>query len=575
MRALILIDSFKGTITSKELGIITKEELNLRGIEADYYPISDGGDGFLDAISALKKLDAVQIECFDPFFRLIDAYYLFDKEEKTAYIELAKESGINLVNKDELNPYLASTYGLGEAIKDACFKGAKKVIVGIGGSATNDCGSGMLEALGVKFYHQGKLLTRMNNEKLALVDDIDTSFLDDLIKDTNILVMCDVVNPLLGKRGATYVFSPQKGAKDDDLAILEANISNFSEVTKRKLGTDLAASSGSGAAGGVGYALKSYLNAKYIKGIDFLLSELEKKDLCFYDTVISGEGRIDDQSMDGKVISGIVNHFKDKRIILLCAINQANIDYEVHSIVPDVAKTSESMLHPKECFRKLVQKSFNRYNGVIFDLDGTLLNTIDDITDALNYAISELDILPVSTSEAKYLVGSGVDNLIKNMIKLRKIDEEKFDHLKERYLSCYYKCKKNKTKPYEGIIDLLLELKKRSVQIAVFSNKPDNDTVEVIDYYFPNIFDVVVGKRKNVAIKPSGDGAKPIIDSFKLDKKEILYIGDTSVDMATARNIGVDSVGALWGFRTKDELVEAGAKTLANCPMEVLGLFEV
>ena len=574
MKALILIDSFKGTLTSKELGEITKEELKQRNIESTYFPISDGGDGFLDAISALKDFQKVDVKTYDAFFKEIDAYYLYDEATKTAFIELAKASGINLIDANKLNPLTASTYGLGVIIKNAIINGAKNLVIGIGGSATNDGGSGMLEALGVKFYYKNELLKKMNNERLAHITKIDVTELNELMSGVSVLVMSDVNNPLLGVRGATYIFSPQKGATDETLPLLEENMANYATISFETLGCDYKDEAGSGAAGGVGFALKAYLKGKYQPGIDYLLNKVSKFDLSSYDTVISGEGKIDSQSIDGKVISGIIKHFGDKKIILLCALNEFNsFDYEIHSIVPQLATKQESKDNPNKYFRMLVQKTFNKYNGVIFDLDGTLLDTISDITDAINDAIKIVDCEKVTVDEAKYLVGSGVDNIIKRLITLRSLNESLFNELKDRYMRFYGLCKKNKTKSYEGINELLLKLKEMGVKIAVFSNKPEIDTQEVIDYYFPNIFDYVVGKRDGVAIKPSSEGAKPILDYFNMPKDKILYIGDTQVDMETAKNIGVKSVGALWGFRTKEELVSNGASCLVNCPLEVLGLF--
>ena len=575
MKALILIDSFKGTLTSKELGQITKEELVKKNIDSDYYPISDGGDGFLDAVGALKPYTRIDLKTVDAFNREIDSYYLADSATNTAIIELSKSCGINLVKKEELNPFIATTYGLGLTILDAIKRGYKNVVIGIGGSATNDGGSGMLEALGLKFYSGDKLLHVMNNEKLGAATIVDTSNLLNNIKGVNFLVMSDVTNPLLGIKGATYVFSPQKGAKQEDLPKLESNIKNFKDLSISALGRDYSDKEGTGAAGGVGFALMAYLGAKMTPGIDYLLNEIKKLDLSSYDTIISGEGKIDSQSLDGKVISGIMKHFPGRRIVLVCAINELNdLNYEVYSIVPKLTSKEESLANPKECYRKLIASIFNKYQGVIFDLDGTLLNTIDDLTDGINKAIEIVECEKVTTDEAKYLVGSGVDNLIKNLIKLRGLDEALFSELKERYMYYYGLLKKNKTKPYEGICELLLELKRRNIKIAVFSNKPDIDTQGVIDYYFNGIFDVVVGKRDNVEIKPSSSGAKPILDYFDLPLDKILYVGDTLVDMKTAQNIGASSVGALWGFRTKEELIEGKATYLANCPLEILGIIE-
>ena len=217
----------------------------------------------------------------------------------------------------------------------------------------------------------------------------------------------------------------------------------------------------------------------------------------------------------------------------------------------------------------------SKYLGVIFDLDGTLLNTIDDITDGLNQAAKDLGIPMFTSDEAKYLVGSGVDVLITNSLTKKGYSQQLFPLFKEKYLYYYGNCKANKTKPYDGILELLKKLKEKNIKIAVFSNKPDNDTQDVINTYFgKNFFDVVVGKRNGVNIKPSSEGALPILNNFSLPLEKIIYIGDTKIDMETAKNIGVDSIGVLWGFRTREELLNNGAKYIACNPFETLKIIE-
>ena len=571
MKALIMIDSFKGSLSSKELGLITKNELKKKNIDSDYFPISDGGEGFLELVQSFKKIKKINIASFDALFRPINTYYLYDVKNLVSYIELANVSGITLLTKDELNPFITSTYGLGVLIKDAILKGSKKIVIGIGGSATNDGGAGMLEAMGVKFLKNGNLIQKLNNEKLKLIEDIDLSEFNKLIDGIEVLVMSDVSNPLLGKTGATHVYSPQKGARINDLSILEKNMEHFSIVSKNALERDYSNYPGSGAAGGAGFALLSYLKASLTPGIDFILDEITKLDLSTYDTVITGEGKIDSQSLYGKVISGVIKKFNDKRIILVCALNElTNFDYEIYSICPNIAIKEESKKNPKKYYKILIRSIFSNTKGVIFDLDGTLLNTIKDLNNAINYSIKELNIRKVKTSEAKYLVGSGISNLIKRLIKLKNLDSNLYDYLIDRYSSFYSINNKTYTHPYDVILQLLMELKKRNIKIAVFSNKPHKDTIDVINYYFPNTFDIVIGKIDGIDIKPSPMGAKPILELFNTNLNNIYYVGDTMVDMETSKNIGTTSIGALWGFRTKEELINGGANKLAKRPLDIL-----
>ena len=351
MKILTLIDSFKGTITSKRLGELTKEVLSNLGHTVKPFAISDGGDGFLDAISENIELKEVKCIVCDPLMRRIESNYLVT--EDTAYIELAKASGINLLTEKELNPFIASTYGFGEMINDAITKGFKKIVIGIGGSATDDGGSGMLEALGVKFNNG--TLKEMNNKNLGLINSIDTVVLEKKIKDVKFVVLSDVTNPLLGPNGATYVFSPQKGAKKDDLPLLENNMINYSSFYPEFIDYP-----GSGAAGGVGYALKTFLHAEVVSGIDYIL-DLIKYDEIYtnYDLIITGEGKIDSQSLQGKVISSIMSKTKERNLIFVCAINELNDNqYNVLSIVGDDVTKEMSMSDPEYYYKELLKKNF-------------------------------------------------------------------------------------------------------------------------------------------------------------------------------------------------------------------------
>lgn len=364
MNILTIIDSFKGTISSKELGEITVEELSAKGHNVKAIPVADGGDGFCDAIEDIlisnnTKYDKRKVEVLDPLFRLVETYYLRDLDNNVAYIELAKASGINLLTIEELNPFITSTYGFGQMIDDAISLGIKRIVLGIGGSATDDCGSGMLEALGVKFFNErDELITHINNTDLATVEYYDDEELKERIKDIEFIVLSDVTNPLLGHNGATYVFAPQKGAKLEDLPYLEKNLSNFAYQNNTYIDAP-----GSGAAGGVGYALLTYLNAKLFSGIDYILDLVNYEELIKnYDVIITGEGKIDNQSLGGKVIFRISNRSINKRVILVCAINElANIDLKlyniekVYSVVSKDVSMEESKDNPVHYYREMIR----------------------------------------------------------------------------------------------------------------------------------------------------------------------------------------------------------------------------
>lgn len=213
------------------------------------------------------------------------------------------------------------------------------------------------------------------------------------------------------------------------------------------------------------------------------------------------------------------------------------------------------------------------YKGIIFDLDGTLLNTIEDITDSLNKALKESSFNTYSSDEVKYFVGSGVYTLIERALKKYPYTKDQFDKVKLDYMDTYFLLQRNKTKPYDNILELLEKLKKINFKIAVLSNKPHNDTMEVIKYYFGlEKFDLILGQRENIPIKPNPTSIFEILQTFKLDKKDVLYVGDSDVDMLTALNAELDSVGVTWGFRTKEELIDSKAKYIVNDSSEILNI---
>lgn len=361
-KVLVICDSFKGTLSSKEVGEIIVENINKDKYVAEYLPISDGGEGFLDTLLKWNKdlKEYYQMTC-DAFRKVNSSRYLFDSSSRTLYFELAECVGIKDLSKEELNPYRASTYGLGIGIKNAINKHKPlKVIVGIGGSASNDGGSGMLEAMGVKFVDKsGNVIHDMANDKLKDVYAVATDSFNKFIKGISFEVLTDVSNPLLGKSGATYVFSPQKGASEADLAILEANMTKFSEVCKKHFKNDFDSVPGTGAAGGVGFAFVAFMNAKLSLGIDVLLSGYHFDELVEkYDLVITGEGRLDEQSLNGKVISGIMSYQPKRLEFVVGQSKLENIEYPVHAIVPEVATVDEALSNPKECLKRLIKKSF-------------------------------------------------------------------------------------------------------------------------------------------------------------------------------------------------------------------------
>lgn len=358
-KVMVMIDSFKGTLTSKKAGNIVKETIQNKNIKVDVISISDGGEGFLEVIKEAKKLEYKKLDVHDAIGRIHQARYLYDSKNLTAYFELAETCGINNLKKEELDPYHASSYGLGEQIKKTLsINKTKKIVVGIGGSASSDAGSGMLEALGVKFYDkQGNLITNLNNASLAKVEDVDIIETSTILKDIEIVVLTDVTNPLLGEKGAVYVFSPQKGATPNDLPVLESHIKHFVDVIKTKLpNCDLSNTSGDGAAGGVGFAFSKILKGTLKSGADTILDLVDFKQICeSYDVVITGEGKFDSQTLNGKIIKGIME-YKPKRLIVVTGTSEITTNQaEVYAIVPNICTLNESLKNPEESLRKLVK----------------------------------------------------------------------------------------------------------------------------------------------------------------------------------------------------------------------------
>ncbi len=215
----------------------------------------------------------------------------------------------------------------------------------------------------------------------------------------------------------------------------------------------------------------------------------------------------------------------------------------------------------------------SKYKAVIFDLDGTLLNTIGDISSSINTVMTEIDKPSFSETEIKYFVGSGVNILIEKVIEARKLDKEMFQFVKARYLEIYRTNCLIKTAPYPGIVHLLENLEKANIALNVLSNKPDVDAISVTRHFFPQIkFTNILGKRKEFPIKPHPDSVEHIIKSLKLSKAEVLYVGDTSIDIETAKNSGLVSVGVLWGFRDLSDLQNAQADFIVAEPDEIFKL---
>ena len=309
-KIVIAPDSFKESMSAKEAS-----EAIMRGFAKVYplattdytlIPMADGGEGTTEALSEALQAERVTAEVHDPLMREIMSSYAYATDRQTAIIEMASASGLDLLTPDERNPARTSSYGTGELIQDALDRGATRIILGIGGSATNDGGVGMLRALGVHFLDDQHQPIKHGGAALADIQTIDTSQLDDRLKQVDITVACDVRNPLLGKDGATYTYGRQKGADDALLSQLEAALAHYHSQISTHLSQDVKNIPGAGAAGGLGTALLAFLHAELTPGIEVVLQETNfEHHVKDADLVITGEGQMYYQSIYGKTPIGV------------------------------------------------------------------------------------------------------------------------------------------------------------------------------------------------------------------------------------------------------------------------------
>lgn len=307
MKTVIAIDSFKGSLTSIEAGnAVKKGILNiLPDTEVIVKPLADGGEGTTEALVEGLGGEMAYINVHGPLDAPVKAAYGMIRETNTAIMEMASAAGITLVGKDK-RPLDATTYGVGEMIADAVRRGCRNFIIGIGGSATNDGGIGMLAALGYEFLNKDGQPAGISAGALGNIASVRTDNVLPELEECRFRIACDVTNPLCGPNGATYIYGPQKGVTEEMKADLDRRMANFAQVTRRCTGTDYTDHEGAGAAGGLGFAFLSYLQAELRPGIRLVMDAVKMEDaLKDADLAITGEGRLDHQSAMGKAVTGI------------------------------------------------------------------------------------------------------------------------------------------------------------------------------------------------------------------------------------------------------------------------------
>ena len=308
MKIVIAPDSFKGSLTA--LRVAEAIEVGLRRVFPDVaiekVPMADGGEGTVQSLVDATGGEILTTQVLDPLGNPIDAQYGVLGDGITAVIEMATASGLTLVANHKRDPRVTTTYGTGELVRAALTRGCRKLIIGIGGSATNDGGAGMAQALGAKLLTTDGEQIKRGGSYLAMLDSIDLSDLDPRIGETETVVACDVNNPLTGKQGASHVYGPQKGATPEMIEVLDANLAHFDKILQRDLSKSVGNVPGAGAAGGLGAGLMAFLNASLKSGIEIVTEATQlAKRLVDADLLITGEGQINFQTVFGKTPVGV------------------------------------------------------------------------------------------------------------------------------------------------------------------------------------------------------------------------------------------------------------------------------
>ncbi len=324
MKILIASDSFKDALSAVDVCAAIEHGVRRANpmIDSILFPLGDGGEGTSEILTFHTRGKWIRLTVHDPLFRPVEAGYGISGDGQTAFIEMAQAAGLQLLKPDERNPLETSTFGVGEIILDAVQRGVANIVLCIGGSATNDGGIGMATALGFYFYDANDHKIPENDlsgKSLPRIQRVDASNLYFDPTKIAVQVLCDVNNPLYGERGAAYVYARQKGADDVAVTRLDAGLQHLAGVLQSHFGRDFAHVPGAGAAGGLGAGAMAFLGATLKPGIATVLELTNfKKTLQDVDLIITGEGKIDSQTLHGKLISGVVQHAKNIPVVALC-----------------------------------------------------------------------------------------------------------------------------------------------------------------------------------------------------------------------------------------------------------------
>ncbi len=360
MKFVLAPDKFKDSLTGLEFCNAVEEGI-LKAIpdaEIIKLPLADGGDGTIEVVNFYLKGKTINVEVNNPLFQYITATYLYASDSKTAYIEMAEASGLKLLGIKERDCKSTTTFGTGELIHDAVNKGAKHIILGIGGSATNDCGIGMAKALGYRFCDKNNNEVSPIGKNLSQINFIDNTRVNNTLSQVTFKIACDVINPLYGKNGAAFIYAKQKGASQEDIELLDKGLQDFSNIIDSHFKIESQNILGAGAAGGMGIGTKVFLNGELISGIELI------KDLAQFDTkikdadwIITGEGKLDSQTLSGKTIHGVIKSAKKQNITVAAFCGKVELNSAI--LKQNGISYADEILSKASSFEDSMKNSYN------------------------------------------------------------------------------------------------------------------------------------------------------------------------------------------------------------------------
>ena len=357
MKVLIAPDKFKGSLSSLEACNAIKEGLQHadKNIKTQIFPMADGGDGFAEVLKYYLHTTTIKVESVDPLGREIESAYEIDETDGIAIIELATCSGLAMLKKEERNPMITSTYGTGLQIQHAIEQGVNKIILGLGGSATNDAGMGVLTAMGFVFLNKSGEKLAARGENLLHVQKIIPP---PALHSIQFEIACDVDNPLYGPEGAAYIFLPQKGATQKQVALLDEGLQNIANIIRQQTGKDVSTIPGAGAAGGIAAGLMAYLDVRLIPGINLVINSSGiKNSIADADAIITGEGKLDQQSFRGKTISAVTALGNERNIPVIAICGKLELSETAYKNLGlhYADEISDPSLTEEECMRRAAE----------------------------------------------------------------------------------------------------------------------------------------------------------------------------------------------------------------------------